>query len=159
MLCSNLPDRVYESLKTLACLANAEGPLQSHAVAERTKLPPAQIAKLLQSLKWGGFVSSQRGSHGGFWLTKRPDKLRVAEVIAFFQPKHPTRSHNLQDPLMQVLVSTMSRCREQFDNLTLADLAVAVENKSAPRPSQRRNPDVSRPATHSGTRRTAHPME
>lgn len=50
----NLPPRIYESLKTLSCLANAGGPLQAHQIASRASLPPAQTAKILQLMTWAG---------------------------------------------------------------------------------------------------------
>jgi Rrf2 family protein len=48
MLCPELPPRIYESLKTLCCLAGSEKPLQAHEIAAATGLPPAQTAKILQ---------------------------------------------------------------------------------------------------------------
>lgn len=53
MLCSNLPPRIYESLKTLCCLAKGSGPLQAHEIAFAAHLPPAQTAKILQLMTCG----------------------------------------------------------------------------------------------------------
>jgi Rrf2 family protein len=92
VFCMDLPPRIYESLKTLGCLANARGPLQAHEIASATGLPPAQTAKILQSMTWAGFVESRRGARGGFWLVVPASRIRVTDVIEFFSPsssEHP----------------------------------------------------------------------
>jgi hypothetical protein len=49
MLCAGLLPRIYASLKTLCCLANAAGPLQAPEItAAAGRLPPTQTAKILQ---------------------------------------------------------------------------------------------------------------
>ena len=84
MLCPELPPRIYESLKTLCCLAAANRPLQAHEVAVAASLPPAQTAKILQQMAWAGFVESRRGAKGGFWLQKPATfMLTVAADSAF----------------------------------------------------------------------------
>ena len=50
MLCAELPPRIYESLKTLCCLAAAMRPLQANEIAQAASLPPAQTANILQLL-------------------------------------------------------------------------------------------------------------
>jgi hypothetical protein len=88
VFCTDLPPRIYESLKTLGCLANARGPLQAHEIASATGLPPAQTAKILQSMTWAGFIESRRGARGGFWLVIPASRIRVTDVIEFF-PHQP----------------------------------------------------------------------
>src|SRR5437660_549073 len=83
MLCAGLPPRIYESLKTLCCLANAAGPVQAHEVAAAASLPPAQTAKILQLMTWAGFVESRRGTKGGYWLVTPADHIRVTDVADF----------------------------------------------------------------------------
>jgi hypothetical protein len=84
MLCAGLPPRIYESLKTLCCLANAVGPLQAYEIASAADLPPAQTAKILQLMTWAGFIESRRGTKGGFWLVTPADHIRVTDVADFF---------------------------------------------------------------------------
>ncbi len=91
MLCAELPPRIYESLKTLCCLANASEPLQAQEIASAASLPPAQTAKILQLMTWAGFVESRRGTKGGFWLIRPPDAIHVTDVDDFFA--HRTRVH------------------------------------------------------------------
>ena len=112
MLCGNLPPRIYESLKTLCCLANASEPLQAHEIASAADLPPAQTAKILQLMTWAGFVDSRRGTKGGFWLIRPADGIHVTDVADFFA--HHTRGHRLQkrDGLLKALEQATARCHK-----------------------------------------------
>lgn len=123
MLCSDLPPRIYESLKTLCCLAVAKEPLQAHEIASAASLPPAQTAKILQMMTWAGFVESRRGTKGGFWLATPANRIRVTDVTDFFA--HHGEEHRSQerDGLLKALEQATARCRKEFSRITVADLA------------------------------------
>jgi len=125
MLCANIPPRIYESLKTLCCLANASEPLQAHEIASAAGLPPAQTAKILQLMTWAGFVDSRRGTKGGFWLIRPADGIHVTDVADFFA--HHTGGYRLRkrDGLLKGLKQATARCRKEFARITVADLAKA----------------------------------
>lgn len=125
MLCSNLPPRIYESLKTLCCLANASGPLQAHEIASAAELPPAQTAKILQMMTWAGFVESRRGTKGGFWLAKSAARIRVTDVADFFAHHGEEKGSMEKDGLFKALSQATARCRKEFSRITVADLARA----------------------------------
>ncbi len=131
MLCSNLPPRIYESLKTLCCLANASGPLQAHEVAAAAVLPPAQTAKILQMMTWAGFVESRRGTKGGFWLATPADRIRVTDVADFFTRHTQDGRVREADALVKALEHATARCHEEFSRITVADLAKASGGKPA----------------------------
>ncbi len=125
MPCSDLPPRIYESLKTLCCLAKASGPLQAQQVASTADLPPAQTAKILQMMTWAGFVESRRGTKGGFWLSTPADRIRVTDVTDFFA--HDGEGHGAleKDGLLSALERATARCQKEFSRITVADLAKA----------------------------------
>lgn len=123
MLCTGIPQRIYESLKTLCCLAHAGGPLQAHEIASAANLPPAQTAKILQLMTWAGFVESRRGTNGGFWLLRPAELIRVTDVADFFN--HDTEGHSPRKPdgLLKALAEATARCHKEFERITVADLA------------------------------------
>jgi len=122
VLCSGLPPRIYESLKTLCCLANAAGPLQAHEIASAAGLPPAQTAKILQLMTWAGFVESRRGTKGGFWLNTPAERIRVTDVADFFAHQTKEGPENEQDPVLKALAQATARCHKEFAQITVADL-------------------------------------
>jgi len=129
MLCPELPPRIYQSLRTLCCLAAANRPLQAQEIALASSLPPAQTAKILQQMTWAGFVWSQRGSKGGFWLQKPAASIRVTDVADFFcRPVKLQRN----DPVRQALAGVTRRCRKAFSRVTIADLSKLPSCKTPP---------------------------
>ena len=137
MLCNNLPPRIYESLKTLCYLADADRPLQAQEIASAAKLPPAQTAKILQMMTWAGFVESRRGTKGGFWLAKQADRIRVTDVADFFAHHGKANHSKEQDGLLKALEQATAHCRKQFSRITVADLAKASGCEQAARPAAR----------------------
>jgi DNA-binding IscR family transcriptional regulator len=123
MLCAGLPPRIYESLKTLCCLANAVGPLQAHEIASAAGLPPAQTSKILQLMTWAGFIESRRGTKGGFWLVTPADHIRVTDVADFFTHHAQGNLRQKRDPLLKALAQATARCQKEFAHITVADLA------------------------------------
>jgi Rrf2 family protein len=53
-------------------------------IAEDLDIPRNYLSKTLHQLARAGVLTSSRGKHGGFRLTKSPSKLTLAEVVAPF---------------------------------------------------------------------------
>jgi DNA-binding IscR family transcriptional regulator len=108
--------------------------MQSQEICEKTGVSPAETAKVLQLLVLGGFVTSRRGSKGGFQLARKADQVTTGEVIDFFLAKH--RIEPAGDcPVMCALEQTITPGQEAFARLTLAEI-VAEPPKSAKNSSQ-----------------------
>jgi Rrf2 family protein len=133
VLCNSLPPRIYESLKTLCALANSTRPLQAHEIASATGLPPAQTAKILQSMTWAGFVESRRGTKGGFWLVVPAGRIRVTDVVAFFARHSQDSSEHFGDPVLRALTGATARCQKEFRHVTVADIAKLDKSKQTHR--------------------------
>src|SRR5215467_8658044 len=123
------PKRLQSALKALCCLAQSGKETQCHEIAERIQVPFAETAKILQLLVWGGFVTSRRGSKGGFQLAAAADQITTGEVIRFFFSKYRIEP-DLDCPVVSVLQTYGAPCQEAFERLTLADIA-AKRGKSS----------------------------
>ena len=73
-------------------------PQTAAAIAERTHVPVPYLSKVMQSLARAGFVSSQRGLHGGFTLVRLANSFSVLDVISAVEPLHHIRSCPLDLP-------------------------------------------------------------
>ncbi|MCG8693890.1 MAG: Rrf2 family transcriptional regulator, partial [Minwuiales bacterium] len=51
-------------------------------LAEATGVPLPTVSKLLKNLANGGLMQSQRGASGGYSLSRAPEEITVAEIIA-----------------------------------------------------------------------------
>ncbi len=131
MFCADLPPRIYESLKTLCCLARHGEPLQAHEIARSTGLPAAQTAKVLQWMTWAGFVKSRRGTKGGFWLAIPPERIHVSDVIAFFTHRDREPATGEADCVVQALQRATARCQREFQHISVANLVKAYEQEKS----------------------------
>lgn len=59
-----------------------EGPRGAREMAREVGLPLPTVSKILKALARGGLLDSQRGTKGGYILTRPPEKISVAEIIA-----------------------------------------------------------------------------
>jgi Rrf2 family protein len=74
------------ALRTVLYLAARQGD-ELHRVseiAEDLDIPQNYLSKTLHLLARAGVLTSSRGKHGGFRLTKSPSKITLAEVVAPF---------------------------------------------------------------------------
>ncbi len=62
-----------------------QGPVKIAEIAESQAIPSRFLEVILSQLKQGKFVSSQRGSRGGYSLTRPSDELTVGEIMQFIQ--------------------------------------------------------------------------
>jgi FeS assembly SUF system regulator len=70
---------------TALMTAMASAPSQVHTaqgLADRTHVSAPTAAKLLKLLTKGGLVESLRGAHGGYRLSRSPERITVAEIIS-----------------------------------------------------------------------------
>lgn len=120
------PKRLQSALKALCCLAQHQGPMLSQEISAEIDVPAAETAKILQLLVWGGFVSSRRGTKGGFHLALSADRITMGKVIDFFLTRHPAEAEETS-PVMQVLQKSIAPCQKVFARLSLADVARAAK--------------------------------
>jgi len=116
------PKRLLYALKTLCRLASARGPVRAREVGRSTGIPPAEAAKILYLLAGGGFVSSRRGSKGGFWLRKPPSRIRIGEVVRFFSSPWDLSSKGSNDPVLRIWRQTVASGHEAFNRFSLENL-------------------------------------
>ena len=78
---------VEYALRAVVYLAGKSGgPASTAAVAKATKVPPAYLVKVLQSLVKAGIVSARRGVGGGVALAQAPATLSILEVVNAVDP-------------------------------------------------------------------------
>jgi Rrf2 family protein len=58
-------------------------------VANAEGIPQPYLSKVMGTLKSQGFVSSNRGPHGGYTLAKAPSNITLREVVRLFDGDQP----------------------------------------------------------------------
>ena len=110
----------------------SEGPTTAEAVAAAQGISPKFLESILASLRTGGLVRSQRGAHGGYWLSRPASDITVADVLRAVEgplfsvrgqrPEH-VAYEGAAGPLQPVWIAVRASMREVLEQVTLADIA------------------------------------
>jgi Rrf2 family protein len=108
-------------------------------IAEVTHVPPAYLSKVMQALSRGGLVHAQRGLHGGFTLSRKPEKTTIWEVMDAVDPFQRIQTcplglsaHRLRlCPLHKRLDDALGLVEGAFRSTTLAEI-IAEPTTSKP---------------------------
>ena len=81
---------VKYALRAMAELASLpEGTtLLGKELSERTAVPPNYLSKILWALGREGMIDAVRGIRGGYKLSRRPEDIRLVEVVNLFDKPH-----------------------------------------------------------------------
>lgn len=120
---------VEYALRAMVQLA-AEAPEASttQAIADSTRVPSAYLAKVLQSLRRAGLISSRRGVGGGVRLARPPKKINLLEVINAVEPLNRTietpkgKAGNSLAPLNDKLNAMLGQLQKSAASTSLADV-------------------------------------
>jgi Rrf2 family transcriptional regulator, iron-sulfur cluster assembly transcription factor len=132
----------------LLCLARREPGqvVMIDEVSREEQIPRSFLAKIFQSLARAGLVRSNRGTRGGFALTRQPGEITTLDIIEAIEGpiafqrclQAPTECpHTGGCPLCGLFQSAQSQVREVFSQTTLADLA-RQHSRTKTRPRRRR---------------------
>jgi Rrf2 family cysteine metabolism transcriptional repressor len=120
------------------------GPASLAEIAADEDLPRAYLEQLVMSLRDAGLVTSTRGAHGGYELTREPSTVRMSEVLRALEgpiapmfcasddPEHATVCDRSARCTVNVLwVRVRDAVTGALDGMTLADLVPAVGEPDA----------------------------
>lgn len=119
------------ALRAIVTIAQYEGtPCTAQKISTITQVPAPYLSKMMQGLVRANLVTSKRGLHGGFVLTKLPSELTIWEIVDAVEPFKRIRecplgigSHlGTLCPLHQRLDNAMAMVEESFRGTTVADV-------------------------------------
>ena len=125
---------------------NAGRPTQVKDIAERQGIPPRFLEQIFQDLKRSAIVGSKRGPQGGYSLARRPQDIRLGDVIRALEgpinlgDRHEVRRArgDLAAEARRVAESVFSdlslRVEACFDAVTIADICSRAEQLGLRRP-------------------------
>ncbi|MFC9815527.1 RrF2 family transcriptional regulator [Streptomyces virginiae] len=109
-----------------------DGPLKAEAIAEAQDIPHKFLEGILNDMRRGGLVLSQRGGNGGYRLAKPADSISIADVIRVVDGplvsvrgvRPPDLSYTgPAESLLPLWIALRSNVRAILDGVTLADVA------------------------------------
>ena len=121
----------YAVRAAIELAAAGEGPMKRDRIVAAQRIPPKFLENILAELRHAGLVESQRGSDGGYWLSRPADEVTVADVMRAVEgPLASVRNQRpetlayegVAEPLRTVWVALRSNMRAVLDVVTIADL-------------------------------------
>jgi Rrf2 family protein len=80
-----IPARVDYAIRALGELARAGAttsrPLKGDVIATNQQISLGFVEATLNTMRRAGLVDSRRGNEGGYWLTRPPGQITLAEVL------------------------------------------------------------------------------
>jgi Rrf2 family protein len=116
---------------------SAESPVSIGVISKESAVPYAYLEQLIVPLRRAGLVSSKRGAHGGYVLSRAADQIKVGEVYRAMEgPVAPMEcvSENAEDQICPLIPGCQTRpvwlkvrdsIVDAIDSITLQDL---IEN-------------------------------
>lgn len=128
----NISEAAAIALHTMVALANEEGALSSRGLAARLNRSEFHVSKVLQRLLKAGFVTSNRGPHGGFMLSRPASEIVMLDVFEAMDGKVGDSSCTQTPPICDgvscvfgQLVSLVNRqVREYLGAIHLSELTL-----------------------------------
>ncbi len=108
-------------------------PVRIRDIASAHGVPSRFLVQILLQLKGAGLVQSTRGAAGGYQLTKPPEQISLADVLAVVGSpcSAPTASSEKPSALAHVLFEAWEEVRQVEERLlaktTFAELASRIE--------------------------------
>jgi Rrf2 family protein len=125
--------KVDYAVRALVELAAAGGgPLKADQLSQAQTIPLKFLENIMTELRRSGLVRSQRGSEGGYWLSRPAAEITIADVIRAVEgPLVDVRGQAAEElayegaaaPLREVWVALRSSLRSVLETVTLADVA------------------------------------
>jgi Rrf2 family protein len=105
-----------------------KAPQQVRDVAARQRIPLRFLEQIFQSLKRAGLVESKRGPRGGFTLARKPEEVRLGDVLRAVEGPVVLAGARGKQDVTDAVLSDLSRSVEQcFDGITLRDVCARGE--------------------------------
>jgi Rrf2 family protein len=111
-----------------------DGPLKAEAIANAQDIPHKFLESILNDMRRGGLVLSQRGGNGGYRLARPAESISIADVIRVVDGplvsvrgvRPPELSYTgPAESLLPLWIALRSNVREILDGVSLADVASA----------------------------------
>ncbi|MEU0227143.1 Rrf2 family transcriptional regulator [Streptomyces sp. NPDC006284] len=109
-----------------------DAPLKAEAIADTQNIPHKFLESILNDMRRGGLVLSQRGGNGGYRLSRPAESISIADVIRTVDGplvsvrgvRPPELSYTgPAESLLPLWIALRSNVREILEGVSLADVA------------------------------------
>jgi Rrf2 family protein len=103
---------------------NSGRPTQARDIAKREEIPLRYLEQIFQDLRRGRLVDAKRGPKGGYFLSQRPDKITLGDVIRAVQGPISLLAERDDDKSLwpNIWRELAQKVGSVFDGVTIQDL-------------------------------------
>ena len=125
----------YAVRAAIELAAAGAGPVKGDRIAEAQQIPLKFLENILSDLRHAGYVQSQRGAEGGYWLAEPADTITLADIIRAVDGPlanvRGARPESVQytgsaSHLVEVWIAVRVSLRSVLERVTLADLVAGA---------------------------------
>jgi len=109
-------------------LRNSSKPTQIRDISNKAQIPQNYLEQLLVVLRRAELVTSVRGAHGGYFLSKSADQIFVKDILIALEGNMNVVNTKIDNPVLELFYEESNEKLKNIFNLTLADLQ-EYENK------------------------------
>lgn len=109
-----------------------EGPLPLKAIAQANGLSENYLEQIVSPLRNAGLVQSVRGAHGGYILSREPEKITAGDIIRTLEgPIRLVEGIEDEEPAKRKLwIRIRDAIKDVLDHTTLNELADHADGQS-----------------------------
>lgn len=133
----NLPAKIeyaYKAVLELAIRYKGENPVQLSAICQAQGIPRKFLTQLLLRLKNSGIINSSRGVEGGYYLTRHPSRISLADVfkaiddsfISSAKPAKSGRSSDADNVIRRIWADINKEAARRLEEITFDKLITQV---------------------------------
>ncbi|HIK54707.1 MAG TPA: Rrf2 family transcriptional regulator [Synechococcales cyanobacterium M55_K2018_004] len=120
-------------IEVASCYGKGE-PAQIRQIAAQQNIPDRYLEQLLATLRRGGLLRSERGSKGGYFLTRHPKEITLLDVIVCMegtvlqkQGTTPSTGHAARDVVLEIWQESQQAANDVLKQYSLQDLLDRLE--------------------------------
>jgi Rrf2 family protein len=119
------------ALTDIAIYSKKDASVSSADIAERQSISQKYLEQIMLALRQGGFVKGQKGSHGGYQLSRPANKIFLSEILnaldnsilADSRDPDDEQSNDIRESVNTCLWDKLNGYMRRFtENMSLADL-------------------------------------
>jgi Rrf2 family protein len=122
------------SLLEMASQYNDNKPVQIRQIAEKHQIPERYLEQVFALLRRAGIIQSQRGSKGGYLLTRSPWQITLFDILtcledAKLSKQTPSACSPNRSIIYEIWQEAQKSTSEVFQRYTLRDLCEQLEQR------------------------------
>lgn len=116
-------------------MRHGKGPVFLRDIAKSQEISEKYLSTIIISLKAAGFVNSYRGAHGGYEISRSPERINLLEIVATLEGDlglvdcvaNPRACHRAAQCAVQEVWSKVGQAiATTLESMTLRDLVDAT---------------------------------